>query len=219
MNDLLKMRIFELLSETSQKVTNEEMQNAYGEFVEQIRIVGDGSDYSKIYRNLVATRIEIASLGTTPLYGQGKNALKQRFLQKTLAIINTELELLNFKVTHPESFRSITPLIFESPLSVIPKFQYLGIMGMTEILSALMLLGGIVDNAGKKPSIITFSEVFEQAFGFSFNGIYDRQSELFKRKPCNLTKTLDALKAVLIKEYKKRQAEALKNKDEKKIIL
>ena len=113
--------------------------------------------------------------------GRGKNALKQRFLQKTLAIINTELELLNFKVTHPESFRSITPLIFESPLSVIPKFQYLGIMGMTEILSALMLLGGIVDNAGKKPSIITFSEVFEQAFGFSFNGIYDRQSELFKR--------------------------------------
>ena len=99
-----------------------------------------------------------------------------------------------------------TPLTFESPLSVIPKFQHLGIMGMTEILSALMLLGGI----------IAFSEVFEQAFGFSFNGIYDRQSELFKRKSCNLTKTLDALKAVLIKEYKKRQAEALKNKDEKR---
>ena len=148
--------------------------------------------------------------------GRGKNALKQRFLQKTLSIIITELELLNFKITHLESFPLVTPLIFESPLSVIPKFQYLGIMGMTEILSALMLLGGIVDNAGKKPSIITFSEVFEQAFGFSFNGIYDRQSELFKRKPCNLTKTLDALKAVLIKEYKKRQAEALKNKDEKR---
>ena len=109
-----------------------------------------------------------------------------------------------------------TPLTFESPLSVIPKFQHLGIMGMTEILSALMLLGGIIDNTGKNPTIIAFSEVFEQAFGFSFNGIYDRQSELFKRKSCNLTKTLDALKAVLIKEYKKRQAEALKNKDEKR---
>ncbi|RHJ95435.1 hypothetical protein DW095_01345 [Bacteroides sp. AM07-16] len=89
-------------------------------------------------------------------------------------------------------------------------------MGMTEILSALMLLGGITDNMGKNPTIIAFSEVFEQAFGFSFNDIYDRQSELFKRKSCNLTKTLDALKAVLIKEYKKRQAEALKNKDEKR---
>ena len=33
MNDLLQMRIFGLLSETSQEVSNEEMQNAYGEFV------------------------------------------------------------------------------------------------------------------------------------------------------------------------------------------
>ena len=89
-------------------------------------------------------------------------------------------------------------------------------MGMTEILSALMLLGGITDISGKKPSTIAISEVFEQAFGFSFNGIYDRQSELFKRKPCNLTKTLDALKAVLTKEYKQRQAEALKNKNGKR---
>lgn len=40
MNDLLQMRIFGLLSEALQEVTNEEMQNAYGEFVEQIRIVG-----------------------------------------------------------------------------------------------------------------------------------------------------------------------------------
>ena len=72
MNDLLQMRMFGLLSETSQEVSNEEMQNAYGEFVEQIRIVGDGSDYSTVYRILVATRIEIASLETVPLYGQGE---------------------------------------------------------------------------------------------------------------------------------------------------
>lgn len=33
MNDLLQTRIFGLLSETSQEITNEEMQNAYGEFI------------------------------------------------------------------------------------------------------------------------------------------------------------------------------------------
>ena len=37
MNDLLKTRLSDLLFETSQEVTTEEMQNAYGEFVEQIR--------------------------------------------------------------------------------------------------------------------------------------------------------------------------------------
>ena len=66
MNELLGMRFLRLLSESSQEVTNEKMQDAYGEFVEQIRIVGDGNDYSTIYR------IEIASLETAPLYGQGE---------------------------------------------------------------------------------------------------------------------------------------------------
>lgn len=72
MNELLGMRLLRLLSESSQEVTNEKMQDAYGEFVEQIRIVGDGNDYSTIYRILTATRIEIASLETAPLYGQGE---------------------------------------------------------------------------------------------------------------------------------------------------
>ena len=72
MNDLLQMRMFGLLSETSQEVSNEEMQNAYGEFIHQVRTMSNENDYSTIYRILVATRIEIASLETVPLYGQGE---------------------------------------------------------------------------------------------------------------------------------------------------
>jgi hypothetical protein len=79
-------------------------------------------------------------------------------------------------------------------------------MGMTEILTSLSMLNGIVDNTGKNPATIAFAEVFEKTFGFSFNDIYDRQSDLFKRKPCNLTKTLDAMKAALTKEYRKRKS-------------
>lgn len=72
MNDLLQMRIFGLLSKASQEVTDEEMQDSYGEFVEQIKTVSNKNDYSTTYRILVATRIEIASLETAPLYGQGE---------------------------------------------------------------------------------------------------------------------------------------------------
>lgn len=72
MNDLLNMRLFGLLTEPSQEVTNEEMQEAYGEFIEQIRTVSNGNDNSTTYRILVATRIEIASLEIAPLYGQGE---------------------------------------------------------------------------------------------------------------------------------------------------
>ncbi len=72
MNELLNMRLFGLLSETSQEVTNEEMQEAYSEFLEHIESVSNGTDYSIVHRTLNATRIEIASLETTPLYGQGE---------------------------------------------------------------------------------------------------------------------------------------------------
>lgn len=47
-------------------------KKAYGEFVEQIRTISNGNDYSTTYRILAATRIEIALLETIPLYGQGK---------------------------------------------------------------------------------------------------------------------------------------------------
>ena len=72
MNDLLQTRMFKLLFEPTQEVTNEEMQNAYGEFIEQISSVSNVNDYSATYRILTATRIEIASLETTLLYGQGE---------------------------------------------------------------------------------------------------------------------------------------------------
>lgn len=93
MNDLLQTRMFGLLSETSQEVINEEIQNAYGEFVEQIRTVSNGNDYSTTYRILTATRIEIASLETTPLYGQGgemrlKNCFHKRHWQLSIQNLN-----------------------------------------------------------------------------------------------------------------------------------
>lgn len=75
MDELLKAKFFGLLSDTSQEVSNEETQNAYGEFIEQIRTVSNGNDNSTTYKILVATRIEITSLETTPLYGlEGKCA-------------------------------------------------------------------------------------------------------------------------------------------------
>ncbi|MBS7120323.1 MAG: hypothetical protein KH117_04900 [Dysgonomonas sp.] len=89
-------------------------------------------------------------------------------------------------------------------------------MGMTEILTSLKLLEGIEDGIGNNPSTIAYSDTFEQAFGFVFNDIYDCQSELFKRKPYNLTRTLDAMKTALIKEYNRRKSEKEKNKDAKR---
>ena len=49
MNELSQMKIFGLLSDTSQQVTNQEMNEAYGEFLEHIEGVSSGADYATIH--------------------------------------------------------------------------------------------------------------------------------------------------------------------------
>ncbi|KAA6336895.1 hypothetical protein EZS27_014976 [termite gut metagenome] len=72
MNDLLRTEFFSLLTENSQKVIHEEMQNAYRNFVGQVEIIASGNDYTIIYRNLSIIRIELAFLESFHQYGEEK---------------------------------------------------------------------------------------------------------------------------------------------------
>lgn len=73
MNELLKERLFNLLSESSQEVTNEEIQNAYGCFMEQVKTVSQSEqDYSEVFRMLNITRVELVSLKPLYRHGQGE---------------------------------------------------------------------------------------------------------------------------------------------------
>ena len=62
MNDLSKTRIIILLTDSSQKVTDTEMQDAYDEFIRYIATIGNSKDNSNIFRMRNLTRIEIAPL-------------------------------------------------------------------------------------------------------------------------------------------------------------
>jgi len=72
MNELLKERLFILLTESSKKLTNREIQNAYVDFVKQVETISSENDYEKIYRNLSIIRIEFASLESIFRYEQGE---------------------------------------------------------------------------------------------------------------------------------------------------
>ena len=72
MNDLSKTRIIILLTDSSQKVTNTEMQDAYENFVKQIVTISNSEDYTHIFRMLNLTRIEIAPLKGLYQDGQGE---------------------------------------------------------------------------------------------------------------------------------------------------
>lgn len=148
--------------------------------------------------------------------GRGKNVLKFTYLRKAILFLDSEIDLFKFQIRYPDQFLSVKAQTFKPTLSLIPKSENLGVMGMAEILTSLSLLEGINDNTGKNPDIIALADTFEQAFGFSYNDIYDRQYDLFRRKPCNLTKTLDAMKTALMKEYKRRKSQRDKKENEKR---
>jgi len=72
MNELLRERLISLLSEPTQ-VTNTEMQCAYECFMKRVEALSQSEqDYSKIYRMLNNTRIEIVPQQTLYQYEQGK---------------------------------------------------------------------------------------------------------------------------------------------------
>ncbi|KAA6338889.1 hypothetical protein EZS27_013153 [termite gut metagenome] len=71
--NILNTRLFSLLTEPSQEITHEEMQNAYGHFVKQVETLSQSEpDYSIILRALNFTRIEFSSLESIFWCGQEK---------------------------------------------------------------------------------------------------------------------------------------------------
>lgn len=72
MKELFDTKLFSLLSETS-IVTNLEIQNAYGLFMKQIESIGQfETDFSKVFRLLIHSRIEFKALQTQILHEQEK---------------------------------------------------------------------------------------------------------------------------------------------------
>ncbi|MBK5722013.1 hypothetical protein JGH11_14130 [Dysgonomonas sp. Marseille-P4677] len=72
MNDLLRMKFFSLLSESSQ-VTTDEMKNTYENFVNEVKNLNQSDrNYATVYRTLSLTRIELTSLSKQFRYEQGE---------------------------------------------------------------------------------------------------------------------------------------------------
>lgn len=85
MNEILKLKLFSLLSETS-PVTNEEMETAYEKLVNKIQSLQSDEDYIKIFRILNMTRIELIPLKTHLQYGQGEKCVQKNVLAESYFI-------------------------------------------------------------------------------------------------------------------------------------
>lgn len=76
---------------------------------------------------------------------------------------------------------------------------------MGEFAVSFELSGQFLNEEGETASLILISQALEQAFNFSFGGIYKSKKRIFSRKPFNLTKALDYLKNLIVRESRKKK--------------
>lgn len=86
MNDLVKTELFGLLIENSQEITNEQMQRAYGKFIEHLNAFSQDNDLTSIIRKLNFTRAELVFLSTQIQHEQGKKRPKVSLSTKNIIL-------------------------------------------------------------------------------------------------------------------------------------
>ncbi|MFT4222916.1 hypothetical protein [Dysgonomonas sp.] len=99
----------------------------------------------------------------------------------------------------------------KSKIYFIPKSRGLGIIGLAEIALYLKLSGEFINEQGKTISLKSMKEAIETVFNFEFKDFDRKIHEIFRRKPFNLTKALDYLRNLLIREKRNREEQKIKN--------
>jgi hypothetical protein len=75
---------------------------------------------------------------------------------------------------------------------------------MGEFATSFELSGQFLSENGNPAHFIHIAEALQSAFNFTFGNAYKSKARVFSRKPFNLTKALDHLKNLLIRESRKR---------------
>jgi len=81
---------------------------------------------------------------------------------------------------------------------------------MGELAATFELSSQFLDDNGNSAPFIHIAEALEVAFNFTFGGAYKSKARVFSRKPFNLTKSLDHLKNLLIRESRNRDKNKMK---------
>ena len=133
--------------------------------------------------------------------GRGENVLKKQFLQKTLAIINSELELLNLKIQYPTPFQNRKNGNPQSPLYLTDETNLVEIM---ELVSGLFLSKRIINHAGKEAPLTEIGRAFEHLFNIKFGDIHKKHEGVICRQANKRIEFLDTLRKAIAEESKKK---------------
>ena len=133
--------------------------------------------------------------------GWGENALKKQFLQKTLAIINSELELLNLKIQFPAPFQNRKNSVPPSPLYLTDETFLVEIM---ELVSGMFLSKRVVTHNGTESPLTEIGRAFEHLFNIKLGDIHKKHDNVICRNANKRTEFLDLLRKTIIEESEKK---------------
>ena len=133
--------------------------------------------------------------------GRGENVLKKQFLQKTLAIINSELEILDLKIQYPTPFQNRKNGNPQSPLYLTDETNLVEIM---ELVSGLFLSKRIINHAGKEAPLTEIGRAFEHLFNIKFGDIHKKHESVICRQANKRIEFLDTLRKAIAEESKKK---------------
>ena len=126
--------------------------------------------------------------------------LKKWFIQKALAIINAELELLNLKIQYPTPFQNRKNNYPLSPLYLTDETYLIEIM---ELVSGLFLSKRVVTHNGTKSPLTEIGRAFEYLFNIKLGDIHKKHENVICRKANKRTEFLDILRKAISEESKK----------------
>ncbi len=182
-------------------------------------IADDGSGESSIaerMRDLQFLRAKIE----TKLKGWH---LRERFghihsiLGRAILAIDCELDIINMQLEHREIFATESaPEVPDFNLHFVGKSKEFGLVGLAEVVLALSLTKEIVGATGRPATVTRLARAFEYLLDMKFGDISKHVAAiLVNRKPYNRTKALDYLRALVLREEKRRREEKSKQQDEK----
>ena len=121
-----------------------------------------------------------------------KNRLKKTYQRKAILFLESEIDLLKFTFRQTNQLINKNVIPYNSKVYFVPKSQGLGIDSVGEFAVSFELSG-------------QFFNEEEQAFNFTFGDAHKSKERVFKRKPYNLTKALDYLKNLIVRESRKKK--------------
>ena len=127
-------------------------------------------------------------------------------------LLESEIDLL--KLTLLQSNRFSNKASNKSKVYFIPNSKKgLGIDSMGEFAVSFEFSGQFLNGEGNPAPYIHIAHALEQAFNFTFGDAHKSKGRIFIRKNYNLTKALDYLKNLIIRENRNKTKSKMKKDD------